>query len=92
MKVFRTHLLNAADPDAEPLHRSAPEELAISGTNLAQAAMVRIRIEGAYTPEGLFEEWADLNIADNDTELTAVELRALAHLLNRTADRLQGAR
>ncbi|MGW4124154.1 DUF6907 domain-containing protein [Nocardia sp. NPDC004711] len=85
--------LNAADPDAEPLHRSAPEELAISGTNLAQvSAMVRIRIEGAYTAEGFFEEWADLNIAGNNTELTAVELRALAHLLNRTADQLQGAR
>ncbi|MGW4125069.1 DUF6907 domain-containing protein [Nocardia sp. NPDC004711] len=85
--------LDETKPDAEPVHRSAPEELAISGTNLAEvSAMVRLQLEGTYTPEGFFDEWADLNIDGNGIELTAVEMRALAHLLNRTADQLQGAR
>ncbi|MFE3052276.1 DUF6907 domain-containing protein [Nocardia sp. NPDC059239] len=85
--------LNAADLDAEPLHRSTPADLAISGSNLAQvSAMVRVQLEGAYTSEGLLDEWADLNIAGNGTELTAVELRSLARLLDEAADRLEGAR
>lgn len=77
------------NPHAEPLHRSAPDELHVSGSDLNDpSTSVRLILEGRYTAQGFLDESADLNIGGHGIDLSAGELRALARMFERAADRL----
>ncbi|MGW0249851.1 hypothetical protein ACWDYH_24805, partial [Nocardia goodfellowii] len=81
---------DAIDPSAGKLHMSEPQLLHVPGASRF-ADTITVSATGHYTSAGLFDEHIDLNIEGYGTDLSPVQARALAELLTRVADMLEGS-